>query len=431
MNPLSLLLSPLCLSLTLVAVPAQAQNVFNKLADKLQNKVGGAAPAAAAAMGGAAALPADGGVNEAQAGSANDARMAEQDRADTSLDQRPFKPDQRGVGGIYLANFLMGGLSLNTERAFVIAKVLMEYDDATGVLTMRSRHGFEANDSSKLVPKAQWINDSMKKDKARQAQRAANTLWLRNGASENRVHYKYGQQSYRKDLQGNEVPDKLLPEGLGGVLELEPGILYVGPEPYAATQGKPYGHNLLRPGMQVPLFYKPGKEEAAKAWTVERVVAQFQKAGEAIEQAGEAANAVPDENYELKPPHAQALTSAEVAAAKAQWQQLITGRDLATVHKSRKFSISYVYASSPWQDMTKKQMIKGSYVDTIISRSRVVVAVFQDQDGKYWTNRFYLVEKAPVGVYFGERWSGQYEYALPESAIPVAIGKSAALKYQR
>jgi len=40
------------------------------------------------------------------------------------------------------------------------------------------------------------------------------------------------------------------------------------------------------------------------------------------------------------------------------------------------------------------------------------------------------VEKAPLGVYFGERWSGQYEYALPASAVPKALTKEAALKYQ-
>ena len=80
--------------------------------------------------------------------------------------------------------------------------------------------------------------------------------------------------------------------------------------------------------------------------------------------------------------------------------------------------------------MRKKQYVNNSWVDTIISRSRVYSATFQDQEGKYWNNRFYLVEKAPMGVYFGERWSGDYDYALPASAVPKALGKEAALKYQ-
>lgn len=259
----------------------------------------------------------------------------------------------------------------------------------------------------------------MKKDKARQAQRAANTLWLRNGASENRVHYKYGQQSYRKDLQGNEVPDKLLPGDWAVCWSWSLAFSTSALSPMPPPRASPMDTTCCALACRCPCSTSPVRREAAKAWTVERVVAQFQKAGEAIEQAGEAANAVLDENYELKPPHAQALTSAEVAAAKAQWQQLITGRDLATVHKSRKFNFNIcapTAAAGPGKADDQGQLCGHHHQPQPCGGGGV-----QGQDGKYWINRFYLVEKAPVGVYFGERWSEQYEYALPSAIQSLSV----------
>ncbi len=137
-----------------------------------------------------------------------------------------------------------------------------------------------------------------------------------------------------------------------------------------------------------------------------------------------------DPNLALREPSTDLPTKAEAEGAKAQWHSLIKSQAVGGTQSTRSFKLVYSYPATAFETQSKKQWVNNSYVDTIISRSRVYVAVFTDQDGKYWTNRFYLVEKAPAGEFFGRRWAGNYEYALPASALPVAIEKTAALKYQ-
>lgn len=400
-------------TLLLSGCPAavQAQGIFNKLAEKATQKL-------------AAAQPKPGEV------SAEDAKQIEQDKADKTLEQRPLKADKREISGIYYAAQPMGGLALNNERAYGLGKFLIEYSDDTGVATLYSRFSFEANDPAKLVPKAVFGTSTQYKSRTLRALASSTHFLMRDASPEARMNYKYGQMSYKTDLQQNEVPDKLLPQGMETLLLLEPGVVYVGTPPFAGDKTKPYGHNLLRPGFVLPLLYKEGKAEAAKAWTAEKIAAQYRASMDAFDKAFEETAAQADPNLALREPSSDLPTKAELEAAKTQWGRVIKDRNVADTQKTRSFTLVYTYPATSFENMTKKQLVNNSYVDTIISRSRVYVAVFQDQDKKYWTNRFYLVEKAPAGVFFGERWAGNYEYALPASAVPVGIEKDAALKYQ-
>lgn len=393
------------------APAAQAQGLFNKLAEKAAQKL-------------APSQPKPGEV------SAEDAKQIEQDKADKTLDQRPVKADKRGISGVYYASVPMGGIALNNERAYGLGKFLIEYSDDTGTATLYTRHSFEANDASKLVPKALFGTSTPNKKQGLHALANSTHFLMRDVSPEARMHLKYGQMSYKTDLQQNLVQDKLQPQGLESMLLLEPGVLYVGPEAGGKTKNQPYGANLMRPGMVMPILYKEGKAEAAKAWTPERIAAQFEAAMAAFDSAVEAAAGKADPNLALREPSSDLPTKAELDAAKTQWGRVIKDRNVADTQKTRSFTLVYTYPATAFENMTKKQLVNNSYVDTIVSRSRVYVAVFQDQDKKYWTNRFYLVEKAPAGVFFGERWAGNYEYALPASAVPVGIEKDAALKYQ-
>ncbi len=394
--------------------PVHAQGFFNILAEKVQQALSSTAQSATAGAAGAI--------------SGEDARQVEADRADTTLNQKPAKPDPRGIGGIYYPNFLLGAESINQEKAYAIGKVLLEFNEDSGTAFMYTRYAYEANDPAKLVSKAVW-GTSASATYIR-GLKTVERLLLSSPGADTMQKYKYMQQGFRYDLQGNEVADKPIPSGLGILLELEPGVLYVGGAPQASNKTQPYGHNLLRPGMVMPLLYKEGKAEAAAAWTAEKIVAHHRKIFDAAMRASEDAGAQVDPSAALLPPSPQDPTRAELEAAKVQWNRVITDRNVADIQSQRKFTFVYTYPTSPWDDMRKKQYVNNSYVDTIISRSRVFATVFQDQEGKYWTNRFYLIEKAPAGVYFGERWSGNYDYALPASAIPKALTKEAALKYQ-
>lgn len=409
-HTLPLLLSAAILTLSFPPNPVKAQNIFNKLVEQASKKMNSASQPGSI--------------------SAGDQKLIDEDKADGSLDKRPVKADKRNIGGIYFLSVPFGGISLNAEGAFGIGKVLLEYDDSTGVATLWSRHGFEANDPAKLVPKAQFTKTSTYKDRNLRALQNSTHFLLNEGNAESRMNYKYGQMSYRTDLQGNEVADKLLPTGIANLLLLEPGILYIGESPFAGTKTKADGHNLLRPGMVMPLLIKAGKEDAAKAWTAEKITQHYRAASAAFDKALEDTAANADPNLALREPSADLPTKAEAEGAKAQWNSLIKSQAVGGTQSSRSFKLVYSYPATGFETQSKKQWVNNSHVDTIISRSRVYVAVFTDQDGKYWTNRFYLVEKAPAGVFFGERWSGNYEYALPASALPVAIEKSAALKYQ-
>lgn len=390
---------------------ASAQAFFNKLAEKAAQKL-------------APAQPKPGEI------SADDARQIEQDKADKTLDQRLPKADRREISGLYYAAQPMGGLALNHERAYGLGKFLIEYSDDTGMATLYTRFSFEANDPAKLVPKAVFGTSAQSKSRTLRALAGSTHFLMRDASPEARTNYKYGQMSYKTDLQHNEVPDKLLPQGLESLLLLEPGVVYVGPPPFAGDKTRPYGHNLLRPGFVLPLLYKEGKAEAAKAWTAEKIAAEYRAAMDAFDKAFEETAAQADPNLALREPSSDLPSMAELEAAKVQWARVIKDRNVADTQKTRSFTLVYTYPATGFENMTKKQVINNSYVDTIVSRSRVYVAVCQDQDKKYWTHRFYLVEKAPPGVFFGERWSGQYDHALPASAVPVAVAPEAALKYQ-
>ncbi|MBR7783562.1 hypothetical protein [Undibacterium luofuense] len=402
-------------SLLICTVPVHAQSLFGKLVEQAVQKV---------------AQPSNSGGLQQNTLSASDKKQLEEDKADGLLDQKKVQTDKRGISGVYFANVPMGGVSLNQAGAFAVGKFLVEYDDATGVATIWTRHSYEANDPAKLVPKAQFSRTSTYKDRNLRALQNTTHFLLREGNPASRQHFLYGQMIYKTDLQGNAVPDKLVPTGLETLLELEPGILYVGPPPFAGDKTSPDGHNLLRQGTVLPMLVKAGKEEAAKAWTAERIVSQYRMANAAFDTALENTAATADPNLALREPAAELATRAEMEAAKQQWNILIKTQAVGGTQSTRTFRLVYTYPATAFETQHKKQWVNNTYADTIVSRSRVYVAVFQDQDSKYWTNRFYLVEKAPPGVYFGERWAGQYEYALPASALPVAIEKAAALKYQ-
>ncbi len=390
---------------------ASAQGIFNKLAEKAAQTLAPAQPKAGEVT-------------------AEDAKQIEQDKADKALDQRSFKEDKRGISGVYYATVPMGGVPLSQDRAYGLGKFLIEYSDDTGTATLFSRYAFEANDAAKLIPKATFGTSTPNRNQGLRALARSTHFLMRVASAEARMHYKYWQMTYKRDLQENLVPNKPALEGLESVLLLEPGVLYVGPEATGGTKTDPYGANLRRPGFVLPILYKEGKAEAAKAWTAERVAAQFEAAMAAFDQAVEAAAGQADPNLALREPSPDLPTKAELEAAKTQWGRVIKDRNVADTQKTRSFTLVYTYPATAFENMTKKQLVNNSHVDTIVSRSRVYVAVFQDQDKKYWTNRFYLVEKAPAGVFFGERWAGNYEYALPASAVPVGIEKEAALKYQ-
>ena len=406
----SRLLSAVALAVALTS-PAHAQGFLGKLAEKLKD-------AASTATSGSS-----GGI------SSSDARAFNDDKADQSLDKRSdFKADKRGVGGIYYANLPIGARSLNDEKGYVIGKVYLEYDDATGVMTMYTRHAFEANDPAKLVPKGKWYASSSKQ--YLEGMRRAGKLYLRDPDANTSTHYAIAQYTYRTDLQGNAVRDQLIAAKLGPMLELEPGVLYVGETPYASPKkGGRSGHN-FKPDMNYQLFYKAGKEEAVKTWTPDRIIDVYDQTWSAIEKGSESAGSEVDTSFELKTPYDEPITRAELAGMKAQWQRMIARPEVANYIKDRRFKLVYAYPESPWAENRKKQWVNNSYVDTIWSRSRVVISVFQDQDGKYWTNKFFFMENAPAGVFFGERWNGQYDMTLASTSLPKAITKDAALKYQ-
>ncbi|GGX34413.1 hypothetical protein [Undibacterium squillarum] len=409
----------LCLAvsggLLMCTAPVYAQSLFGKLVEQAVQKV---------------AQPSASGGLQQNTLSASDKKQLEEDKADGMLDQKNVKSDKRGISGIYFANVPMGGVSLNQAGAFAVGKFLVEYDDATGVATIWTRHSYEATDPAKLVPKAQFSRTSTYKDRNLRALQTTTHFLLREGNPASRQHFLYGQMSYKTDLQGNLVPEKLLPTGLESFLELEPGVLYVGSAPYAGDKTNPDGHNLLRQGIVLPMLVKAGKEDAAKAWTAERIIKQYRIADAAFDTALENTAATADPNLALREPSSELPTKAEMEAAKNQWNILIRTQAVGGTQSGRTFKLVYTYPATSFENQHKKQWVNNTYADTVVSRSRVYVAVFQDQDSKYWTNRFYLVEKAPPGVFFAERWAGNYEYALPASAIPLAIEKSAALKYQ-
>lgn len=135
-------------------------------------------------------------------------------------------------------------------------------------------------------------------------------------------------------------------------------------------------------------------------------------------------------NEQPHAPYSEPMTRAEHESMKVMWQKMITSQHVGTIYPDRKFKLLYIYPTYPWAENKRKGHVNGSYVDVIWSRSRVVQSVFQDQDGNYWTNRFYFMENAPAGSYFGERWKGEYDWQIARSSPPMAITKENALKYQ-
>ncbi len=113
--------------------PAFAQSFLNKLAEKVQQKV--AVPLSSAAG-------ATGGMSSVQP-SAEEIRLANEDRADTTLDNRTFKADKRGVSGIYYPSVMLGAASSDREMIYAICKVYRCPENAKSsfrpLLTQQSR----------------------------------------------------------------------------------------------------------------------------------------------------------------------------------------------------------------------------------------------------------------------------------------------------
>ncbi|SFC75386.1 hypothetical protein SAMN05421780_10988 [Flexibacter flexilis DSM 6793] len=351
----------------------------------------------------------------------------DEDLADETLEKRTdLKKDAKGRSGIYYFSQPVAAMTDDEQDGRMIAKIYLEFSDKDKNAKVHTRYE-QLTDRSKKVPLMGWSFPSSiaasEKDKYYTAMMNIGKIFLREAYGVRNMKYPHFAGKGESLSDGVEY---VSPQGL---FELEPGLFYISNEPYAASNMGVYGHNL--PETQMYLFmYKKGMDAKIKDYPISRIKQMYEKRMDEIEKNYSKENQKVNANYQLKPTTITSVPKDEYEAAKEQFANFIVNPAVKNLNPDLKYKFVYAYPLEKWISMYVDKVINGSVQKTTESRRKTYVVVCTDQTGKYWTTQYLLVEKAPVGVYFEERWSDDYDYLVANTSIPVAISKQNALKYQ-
>lgn len=351
----------------------------------------------------------------------------DEDLADQTLEKRTdLKKDAKGRSGIYYFSLPTAGLAEDEQNVRMISKIYLEFSDKEKNAKVYTRYE-SMKDRSDRVPVMAWIFPTSiaasEKDKYYTAMMNIGKIFLREAYAVRNLKYA------RFAGKGQSLSDGVEYASPAALFELEPGLFYISDEPYAASSMGEYGHNL--PETQKYLFmYKKGMEAKIKDYPISRIKKMYSTRMDEIEKNYSKENQKVNENYQLKATTITSVPKAEYEAAKEQFARFIANPAVKNINPDLTYKFVYAYPLEKWISMYVDKLINGSVQKTTESRRKTYVVVCTDQTGKYWTTQYLLVENAPVGVYFEERWSGDYDYLVANTSIPVALSKQNALKYQ-
>ena len=284
-------------------------------------------------------------------------KALEEDAKDPFLEKQVFKKD--GPSGIYYLSVPVGLKSINGEKLYAVKKVYLEFDETNFKVKLYTRYHFGKNGGEAVDPVG-WVSSGINLK--------AKELLMKQMKAKGIVHYREG---YFPDFEYVQFRSKNPADGvkkgqIHGLVQLEPGLFYVGDEPYAASGGEPYGHNLFN--QQAYLFlYKEGMQEKIKEYNADRIKQFFAAMEKKKEEAYTAGNALPQKANPVKAPSQKAMMDAVQKRVKDyEWKDVPV----------------YCYPTSEWLPQFKEiENSQGHYVKTLTSRVMAIVAVFKKPDG--------------------------------------------------
>lgn len=290
-----------------------------------------------------------------------DLKALEEDAVDSFLEKQNFKKE--GPSGIYYASVPLGIKNITNGKVLALKKVYLEFDDANFKVNLYSRYHFQKSSEGNPIIDAQyttWVSSGVTlKYKA---------MLLQQMKSKGILHYR---ECYMPDIAYVQYQDKDPAKGVKkgevkGLLQLEPGLFYAADEPYAASGGNPYGHNLFD-GQQYLFFYKEGMQDKIKNYPPAKIAQIFKDMEKKKDEAYAAGTDLPKKITPAKAPSQQAMMNAvKKRVADYGWKE----------------TPIYCYPVSEWapqyQDLRNSQ---GNYVKTLTSRLMAIVAIFKKPDG--------------------------------------------------
>ncbi|QYS88335.1 hypothetical protein [Flavobacterium davisii] len=289
-----------------------------------------------------------------------DLKALEEDAGDPFLESQNFKKE--GPSGIYYASIPLGIKSLVDDKILAIKKIYLEFDDSNCKANMYTRYHFKKKNGNPIIDTqyTSWISSGISGK--------AKAMLLQQMRSKGIVHYR---ECYMPDIAYVQYQSKNPVEGvkkgeIRGLLQLEPGLFYASDEPYAASGGNPYGHNLFE-GQQYLFFYKIGMEDKIKNYPATKIAQIFQDIEKKKEEAYTAGNSLPKK-----------ATPAQVPTQK----EILEAIKKRTTDYNWKETPIYGYSIGEWEPQYKNlHNGNGEYLKTLTSRIMPIVAVFKKIDG--------------------------------------------------
>jgi hypothetical protein len=320
---------------TLLALPTFGQGFFDKVKEK------------------AGAIGVSGGGKGASAKpSKSQLKAAEADSADTFLDQKAagIAKDKYGIGGIWYSNKPIRLISDNAANTLIGKKFLLEFDEPTFTLSIRTRHAYEATNPSKLVRPALMLSASIPPKVAFMQAINEGHFALLDG-DPGAGNFRYSTYSFQTDLQGNVTRGEVREANFrsSDLVELEKGLIVVMENKYYTNRTFTKEEAARAAVEEFVVFYKPEKKDRAYSLTHEEVHRFFLDYRKRLEKAGKTM----DSGSDLPRP-GEANASPEFARVLKEGSALFKAA-LAKQPKLAHYQplYAYVYNNQPSWDVVK------------------------------------------------------------------------------
>lgn len=290
-----------------------------------------------------------------------DLKALEEDAKDPFLENQNFKKE--GPSGIYYVSVPMGIKNIIDGKPMAVKKVYLEFDDELFKVNLYTRYHFQKKNGNPVVDAqyTTWLSSGISGK--------AKAMLLRQMRSKGIVHYR---ECYMPDVafvqyNSSNPADGVKKGEVKGLLQLEPGLFYASDEPYAASGGSPYGHNLFE-GQQYLFFYKAGMEDKIKNYPPSKIAQIFKDMEKKKEEAYAAGVELPKKIIPAQAPSQQEMMNAvKKRVADYSWKE----------------TPIYCYPISEWapQYSSILDRNKGEYFETLTSRIMAIIVIFKKADG--------------------------------------------------
>ena len=290
-----------------------------------------------------------------------DLKALEEDAKDPFLENQNFKKE--GPSGIYYVSVPMGIKNIIDGKPMAVKKVYLEFDDELFKVNLYTRYHFQKKNGNPVVDAqyTTWLSSGISGK--------AKAMLLRQMRSKGIVHYR---ECYMPDVafvqyNSSNPADGVKKGEVKGLLQLEPGLFYASDEPYAASGGSPYGHNLFE-GQQYLFFYKAGMEDKIKNYPPSKIAQIFKDMEKKKEEAYAAGVELPKKIIPAQAPSQQEMMNAvKKRVADYSWKE----------------TPIYCYPVSEWApqySMIYDKSRKDSF-ETLTSRLMAIIVIFKKPDG--------------------------------------------------